>query len=73
MAHEVRHLYVRDPIHAADGLGSAGARLFGQDATFSVADKTKIRSSITTLEGQQGARAVAASYAAAERSFDFPF
>ena len=73
MAHEVRHLYVHDPDHAADGLGSAGARLFGRDATFSAADKTKIQSSITTLEGQQGTRAVAASFAAAERSLDFPF
>ncbi len=73
MAHEVRHLYVRDPNHAADGLGSAGASLFGRDATFSAADRTNIQSSITTLEGQQGTRAVAASFAAAERSFDFPF
>jgi hypothetical protein len=74
MAHEVRHLYVRTPVHAADGLGSDSARLFGKDiVTFSSADKTSILSSITTLEGQQGSRAVAASYAAAERSLDFPF
>jgi hypothetical protein len=74
MAHEVRHLYVRNPVHAADGLGSDGARLFGKDVvTFSTADKTSIQSSITTLEGQQGTRAVAASFAAAERSLDFPF
>jgi hypothetical protein len=80
MAHEVRHLYVRDPVHAADGLGSDGARLFGKDittfkdrATFSAADRTNIQSSITTLERQQGTRAVAASYALAERSLDFPF
>ena len=74
MAHEVRHLYVRIPVHAADGLGSDSARLFGRDVvTFSTADKTSILSCITTLEGQQGARAVAASYAAAERSLDFPF
>ena len=78
MAHEVRHLYVRNPSHAADGLGSDSARLFGRDLikdliTFSAADKTKIQSSITTLEGQQGTRAVAASFAAAERSLDFPF
>ncbi len=62
MAHEVRHLYVRNPVHAADGLGSDSARLFGKDAvTFSTADKTNIVSSITTLEGQQGTRAVAAA------------
>ena len=74
MAHEVRHLYVRNPVHAADGLGSAGARLFGKDViNFSAADRTNIQSSITTLEGQQGTRAVAASFAAAERSLDFPF
>ncbi len=74
MAHEVRHLYVRTPVHAADGLGSKSARLFGKDVvTFSSADKTNILSSITTLEGQQGTKAVAASYAAAERSLDFPF
>jgi len=78
MAHEVRHLYVRTPVHAADGLGSDGARLFGRDLikdpiTFSAADRTSIQSSITTLEGQQGTRAVAASFAAAERSLDFPF
>ena len=73
MAHEVRHLYVRDPNHAVDGLGSLGARLFGRDTTFSAADKRNIRSSITTLERQQGTRAVAASFAAAERSLDFPF
>jgi hypothetical protein len=73
MAHEVRHLYVSDPNHAADGLGSAGARLFRQDTTFSSADKTSIKSSITMLEGQQGTRDVAASFAAAERSLDFPF
>ena len=74
MAHEVRHLYVRNPVHAADGLGSDSARLFGKNVvTFSTADKTNILSSITTLEGQQGTRAVAASYAAAERSLDFPF
>ena len=78
MAHEVRHLYVRNPVHAADGLGSDGARLFGRDLikdpiTFSAADRTSIQSSITTLEGQQGTRAVAASFAAAERSLDFPF
>jgi len=73
MAHEVRHLYVRDPSHAVDGLGSASARLFGQDATFSAADRTSIISSITTLEGQQGSRAVATSYAATDRSYDFPF
>lgn len=74
MAHEVRHLYVRNPVHAADGLGSDSARLFGKDVvTFSSADKTNILSSITTLEGQQGTRAVAASFAAAERSLDFPF
>jgi len=72
MAHEVRHLYVGSG-HAADGLGSAGAQLFGRDATFSAADKTKIKSRITTLETQQGTRAVAASFAAAERSLDFPF
>jgi hypothetical protein len=74
MAHEVRHLYVRNPVHAADGLGSDSARLFGKDAvTFSTADKTNIVSSITGLEGQQGTRVVAGSYAAAERSLDFPF
>ena len=74
MAHEVRHLYVRNPVHAADGLGSDSARLFGKDVvTFSSADKTNILSAITTLEGQQGTRAVAASFAAAERSLDFPF
>jgi len=73
MAHEVRHLYVRNPVHASDGLGSASAPLFGKGATFSTADKTKIQSSITKLEGQQGMRAVAASFAAAERSLDFPF
>ena len=78
MAHEVRHLYVRNPVHAADGLGSDGARLFGRDLikdliTFSAADKMSIQSSITTLEGQQGTRAVAASFAAVERSLDFPF
>jgi hypothetical protein len=78
MAHEVRHLYVRNGVHAADGLGSDGARLFGRDLTrdlitFSAADKTNIQSSITTLERQQSTRAVAASFAAAERSFDFPF
>jgi hypothetical protein len=74
MAHEVRHLYVRNPVHAADGLGSDSARLFGKDAvTFSTADKTNIVSAISTLEGQQGTRAVAGSYAAAERSLDFPF
>jgi hypothetical protein len=78
MAHEVRHLYVRKPVHADDGLGSDGARLFGRDLindliTFSSADKTSIQSSIATLEGQQGTRAVAASFAAAERSLDFPF
>jgi hypothetical protein len=74
MAHEVRHLYVRTPVHAADGLGSAAARLFGKDViAFSSADRTSIQSAITTLEGQQGARAVAASFAAADRSFDFPF
>lgn len=74
----VRHLYVRNPVHAADGLGSNGARLFGRDLikdliTFSAADKTCIQSSITTLEGQQGTRAVAASFAAIERSLAFPF
>lgn len=74
MAHEVRHLYVRDPVHAADGLGSDSARLFGKDVvTFSTADKSGIQSSIAALETQQGTRAVAASYAAAERSLDFPF
>ena len=74
MAHEVRHLYVRNPVHAADGLGSESARLFGRDVvTFSAADKTNIVSAISTLEGQQGTRAVAGSYIAAERSFDFPF
>lgn len=78
MAHEVRHLYVHNPVHAADGLGSDSAPLFGRDLikdpiTFSTADKTKIQSSITALEGQQGGRAVAASYAAGERSLDFPF
>jgi hypothetical protein len=72
MAHEARHLYVGSG-HAADGLGSAGASLFDRDATFSAADKTKIKASITKLEGQQGTRAVAASFAASSRSFDFPF
>lgn len=74
IAHEVRHLYVRNPVHAADGLGSESARLFGRDVvTFSTADKTNIVSAISTLEGQQSTRAVAGSYAAAERSLDFPF
>ena len=74
MAHEVRHLYVRNPVHAADGLGSESARLFGRDVvTFSTADKTNIVSAISTLEGQQSTRAVAGSYAAAERTLDFPF
>ena len=78
IAHELRHLYVRTPTHAADGLGSDGARLLGRDLikdliTFSAADKTSIASSIAVLEGQQGARAVAASFAAAERSLDFPY
>jgi hypothetical protein len=74
MAHEVRHLYVRTPIHAADGLGSDGAPLFGRAViAFSAADRTSIQSAITTLEGEQGRRAVAASFAAADRSFDFPF
>jgi len=74
IAHEVRHLYVRNPDHAADGLGSAGYRLFGQNTiAFSAADRTSIQSSITALEGQQGNRNVAASYAAAERALDFPF
>jgi len=74
MAHEVRHLYVHRPVHAADGLGSDGAPLFGRSViAFSTADKTNIQSAITTLEGQQGARSVAASFAAADRSFDFPF
>jgi len=78
MAHEVRHLYVRTPNHAADGLGSDSARLFGKDLTtdpitFSTADKTSIQSAISGLESQQGTRAVAASFAAAERSLDFPF
>jgi hypothetical protein len=74
MAHEVRHLYVRTPVHAADGLGSDAARLFGRDViAFSSADRTSIQSAITSLEGQQGTRAVAASFAAADRSLDFPF
>ncbi|HKX32269.1 MAG TPA: hypothetical protein VJ302_31570 [Blastocatellia bacterium] len=73
MAHEVRHLYVSNPVHAADGLGSSGARLFGQDAVFSGGDQTKILSSITALENQQGTKTVAASFAAAERQLDFPF
>jgi len=69
---------VRTPVHADDGIGSDGAPLFGRDLikdpiTFSTADRTSIQSSITTLEGQQGTRAVAASFAAAERSLDFPF
>jgi hypothetical protein len=76
MAHEVRHLYV--PVHADDGLGSDGARLLGKDLikdiiTFSAADKKNIQSSITILEGQQGTRTVAASYAATVRSLEFPF
>src|SRR5262249_35792778 len=50
MAHEVRHLYVRYPVHAADGLGADSPRLFGKDlVTFSSDDKTSILSSITTL------------------------
>ena len=78
MAHEVRHMYVRDPEHSADGLGSDGARLFRGDlikdpVTFSAVDKTSIQSSITTLERQQGTRPIAASFAAAERALDFPF
>ena len=73
MAHEVRHLYVRDPIHAADGLGTTNARLFGTESTFSATDKASIKAAITSLEADQGTRAVAASFAAAERSFDFPF
>jgi hypothetical protein len=73
MAHEVRHLYVRTPVHAADGLGSDSARLFGSLTTFSTPDKASITSAITTLEGLQGSRPVAASFAAAERSLDFPF
>jgi len=74
MAHEVRHLYVRTPVHAADGLGTNAPRLFGQArVVFSTADQNSIRTSITALETQQGTRAVAASFAAAERSLDFPF
>jgi hypothetical protein len=72
MAHEVRHLYVGAG-HANDGLGRDKASLFDKDATFSAADRTRIRTSITRLERQQGTRAVAPSFAASARSFDFPF
>jgi hypothetical protein len=73
MAHEVRHLYVRTPIHAKVGLGTALPQFFGNDAKFSDQDKQSITKAIVTLEKQQGAWPVAPSFGKAERSYDFPF
>jgi hypothetical protein len=75
MAHEVRHLYVADPIHAATGLGSDGAQLFGKTPpAFSTADRSSILAAIRQFESQQGAALVITTYNNTDdRAGDFPF
>jgi hypothetical protein len=75
MAHEIRHLYVSDPIHAATGLGSDGAQLFGKTPpAFSTADRSSILAAIRQFESQQGAALVITTYNNTDdRAGDFPF
>ena len=71
MAHEARHLYI--PAHAAAGLGSDAAPLFGTAPGFSKPDQTNILTAIRQFEGQQGTATVITTFAAADRAGDFPF